>query len=61
MDEGDAVFGAGAGEQRRPSGVGLPGGRAALGGLRPIHGGVGAAVDHGAVERPVVLCVGVRV
>ena len=61
VDEGDPVLGAGAGEQRRPGRVGLPGGRAALGGLRPIHGGVGAAVDHGAVERPVVLCVGVRV
>lgn len=61
VDEGDAVPGAGAGEQRRPGGVGLPGGRAALGGLRPVHGGVGAAVDHGAVERPVVLRVGVRV
>ena len=61
VDERDAVLGAGAGEQRRPGRVGLPGGRAALGGLRPIHGGVGAAVDDGAVERPVVLRVGVRV
>jgi len=61
VDERDAVLGAGAGEQGRPRRVGLPGGHTALGGLRFIHGGVGAAVDHGAVERPVVLCVGVRV
>ena len=61
MDQGDTVPGAGAGEERRAGGVGLPCGRAALGGLRPVHRGVGAAVDHGAVERPVVLCVGVRV
>lgn len=61
VDEGDAVPGAGAGEQGGAGGVGLPGGGAALGGLRPVHRGVGAAVDHGAVERPVVLCVGVRV
>ena len=61
VHERDAVLGAGAGEQRRPGRVGLPGGGAALGGLRFIHGGVGAAVDHGAVERPVVLRVGVRV
>ena len=61
VDQGDAVPGAGAGEQGGAGRVGLPGGRAALGGLRPVHGGVGAAVDHGAVERPVVLCVGVRV
>ena len=61
MHEGDPVLRAGAGEQRRPGGVGLPGGHAALGGLRFIHGRVGTAVDHGAVERPVVLCVGVRV
>ena len=61
VDERDAVPGAGAGEQRRPRRVGLPGGRAALGGLRFIHGGVGAAVDDGAVERPVVLRVGLRV
>ena len=55
VDEGDPVPGAGAGEQRRPRRVRLPGGRAALGGLRPVHRRVGAAVDHGAVERPVVL------
>ena len=61
VDQGDAVPGAGACEKRRPGRVGLPGGHAALGGLRFIHGRVGAAVDHGAVERPVVLCVGVRV
>ena len=61
VDERDAVLGAGAGEQRRPGGVGLPGDRTALGGLGPVDGGVGAAVDDGAVERPVVLGVGVRV
>ena len=61
VDQGDAVPGAGACEKRRPGRVGLPGDGAALGGLRFIHGGVGAAVDHGAVERPVVLRVGVRV
>ena len=61
VDEGDPVPGAGAGQKRRAGRVGLPGGHAALGGLRPVHGGVGAAVDHGAVERPVVLGVGLRV
>ena len=61
VDQGDPVPGAGAGEKRRPRGVGLPGGHAALGGLRFIHCRVGAAVDDGAVERPVVLGVGLRV
>ena len=61
VDQGDPVPGAGAGEQRRPGRVGLPGGGAALGGLGPVHRRVGAAVDDGAVERPVVLRVGVRV
>lgn len=61
MDERDAVPGAGAGEKGRAGRVGLPGGHAALGGLRLIHGRVGAAVDHGAVERPVVLRIGRRV
>lgn len=61
VDEGDPVPGAGAGEKGGAGRVGLPGGHAALGGLRPVHGRVGAAVDHGAVERPVVLRVGVRV
>lgn len=61
VDQGDPVLGAGAGEQGRAGGVGLPGGRAALGGLRLIYRRVGAAVDDGAVERPVVLRVGVRV
>ena len=54
VDEGDPVPGAGAGEKGGTGGVGLPGGHAALGGLRFIHGRVGAAVDHGAVERPVI-------
>ena len=61
VDERDPVLGAGAREQGGAGRVGLPGGRAALGGLGFIHGGVGAAVDHGAVERPVVLGVGRRV
>ena len=54
VDERDAVLGAGAGEKSGTGGVGLPGGHAALGGLRFIHGRVGAAVDHGTVKRPVV-------
>lgn len=54
VDEGDPVLGAGACEKGRAGGVGLPGGHAALGGLRFIHGRVGAAVDHGTVKRPVV-------
>ena len=61
VDQGDPVLGAGAGEQGRPGRVGLPGGHAALGGLRPVDRGVGAAVDDGAVERPVVLRIGLRV
>ena len=50
VDERDAVLGAGAGEQRGARRVGLPGDDTALGGLRFVHRGVGAAVDHGAVE-----------
>lgn len=42
MDERDAVLGAGAGEQGRAGRVRLPCNRAALGGLGPVHGGVGA-------------------
>ena len=61
VDQGDPVPGAGAGEKGGPRRVGLPGGHAALGGLRFIHGRVGAAVDDRAVERPVVLGVGLRV
>lgn len=61
VHERDAVPGAGAGEKGGAGRVGLPGGRAALGGLGPVDRRVGAAVDHGAVERPVVLRVGVRV
>ncbi len=61
VDQGDPVIRACAGEEGRAGRVGLPGDGAALGGLRFIHGRVGAAVDHGAVERPVVLGVGVRV
>lgn len=55
VDERDPVLGAGAGEQRRPGRVRLPGGHAALESLGPVDRRVGAAVDHGAVERPVVL------
>ena len=58
VDERDAVLGAGAGEKGRSGGVGLPGDGAALGGLGPVDRGVGAAVDDGAVERPVVSGVG---
>lgn len=61
VDERDPVLRAGAGEKRRPRGVGLPGGDTALGGLGPVDCRVCAAVDDRAVERPVVLCVGVRV
>ena len=61
VDEGDPVLGAGAREQGRTGRVGLPGDGAALRGLRPVDGGVGAAVDDGAVERPVILRIGVRV
>ena len=61
VDQRDPVPGAGAGEKGRPRRVGLPGDGSSLGGLRPVHRGVGAAVDHGAVERPVVLAVGRRV
>lgn len=61
VHEGDPVLGAGAGEQGRAGRVGLPGDGSSLGGLRLINSRVGAAVDHGAVERPVVLRVGVRV
>lgn len=61
VDERDAVLGAGAGEQGGAGRVGLPGGHAALGGLGPVDRRVGAAVDHGAVERPVVFGIGRRV
>lgn len=61
VDQGDPMLGAGACEQGGTGRVGLPGDGAALGGLRFIHGRVGAAVDHGAVERPVVLRIGVGV
>ena len=61
VDEGDPVIRACAGEEGGAGRVGLPGSHAALGGLRPVDRCVGAAVDDRAVERPVVLCVGVRV
>lgn len=61
VDQGDPVPGAGAGEKGGARRVGLPSGSAALGSLGPVHRGVGPAVDHGAVERPVVLRIGVRV
>lgn len=60
VDERNPVLGAGAGKQGRAGRVGLPGDGSSLGGLCFIHGRVGAAVDHGAVERPVVLRVGRR-
>ena len=49
---------AGPGEKCRPGRVGPPAGGAALRGLRPVDGGVGAAVDDRAVEVPVVARVG---
>lgn len=55
VHERDAVLGAGLGQQRRALGVGGPGSFAALGGLGGVDGGVGAAVDDRAVERPVDL------
>ena len=55
VDQGDPVLGAGAGEKGGARRVRLPGGHAALGSLGPVDRRVGAAVDHGAVERPVVL------
>ena len=61
VDERDPVPGAGAGEKGGAGRVGLPGRGAALWGLGPVHRGVGAAVDHGAVERPVVLRIGLGV
>ena len=61
VDERDPVLGAGAGEKRRPRRVGLPGDGAALGGLGPIDRRVGTAVDDGAVERPVILRIGLGV
>ena len=61
VHERDAVPGAGAGEKGRPRRVGLPCGHAALGGLGPVDRRVGAAVDDGAVERPVVPRIGLRV
>ena len=50
VHERDAVLGAGAGEQGRARGVGGPAHLAALRRLGLVHGGVGAAVDHSAVE-----------
>lgn len=61
VDQGDPVPGAGAGEKGGTDRVGLPGGHAALGGLRPVDRRVGAAVDDGAVERPVILRIGLGV
>ena len=61
VDESDAVLGAGASEKGRAGGVGPPGEDTALRGLGPVDSGVGAAVDDGAVEGPVVPPVRVRV
>lgn len=57
VDERDPVLGAGAGHEGRAGRVGGPAGPPALGRLGAVHGGVGAAVDHRAVEGPVVLLV----
>ena len=58
----DPVLGADSRQQRRALGVGGPCSLPALRGLGSVDGGVGAAVNHGAVERPVDLGVagGVR-
>ena len=61
MDERNAVLGACARKQRRAGRVCRPGDAAALRGLRGIDCRVGAAIDHGAVERPIELTVGRRV
>lgn len=53
VHERDPVLGADLGQQRRTLGVGGPGRHAALGSLGGVDGGVGAAVDDGAIERPV--------
>ena len=62
MHERDAVLGAGAGHEGGAGRVRGPADLAALRGLGGVDGGVGAAVDDGAVEGPVVLRVvgGVR-
>lgn len=57
VHERHAVLGAGAGHEGRAGRVGGPAGPPALGRLGAVHGGVGAAVDHRAVEGPVVLLV----
>lgn len=57
MHQGDAVLGAGAGHEGGAGRVRGPAGLAALRGLGGVDGGVGAAVDDGAVEGPVVLVV----
>ena len=55
VHQGDAVLGAGAGHEGGAGRVGRPAGPAPLGRLGGVDGGVGAAVDDGAVEGPVVL------
>ena len=61
VDEADAVLRAGACEERRALGIGLPAGDASLGGLGPVHCRPGPAVDHGSVEVPVIAGVGLGV
>ena len=61
VHERDAVLGAGPRQERRSRRVRLPAGHASLVGLGPVDRRVGAAVDDGAVEAPVVLAVRSRV
>ena len=55
MHQGHPVLGAGAGHEGGAGRVRGPAGPAPLGRLGGVDGGVGAAVDDGAVEGPVVL------
>lgn len=57
MHERDAVLGAGPRQERGPRRVRLPAGHAPLVRLGPVDRRVGAAVDDGAVEAPVVLLI----
>ena len=57
VHQGDAVLGAGTGHEGGAGRVRGPAGPAAPGRLGGVDGGVGAAVDDGAVEGPVVLVV----
>ena len=57
MHERDAVLRARAGQQRGAHGIGAPAGHTTLRGLRTVHGGVGTAINHGAIEGPVVAAI----